>query len=389
MTAVGVDADGNETPIASLKIEEFLSTNAYPLLAFIFFAENSSDLQSKFIQLKASETAAFHPEQLYGQSTMEIYHNVLNVIAYRLQKYPNATLTLTGCNADVGMEKGNTSLSQHRAETIRDYFTKVWNIPETHIQIESRSLPAKPSNPKTPLGQEENRRVEITCNIPEVLDVFISYDTARVSTPPLIRYKLSASSPQGIDHWKLGLTQSQRFLTGFTDPGTPPASVDWDLENNQATVPHYGGDVHSDFEVTESTGKTCEKSFDLLTNIVTLRQKKAENLEDYKIERYSLVLFDFARSTMTDAQSRIIDLIKSNITPASQLTIEGYTDKTGSHEGNAKLATSRATSTRDALARPDATVRGIGDRRLLYSNDTPEGRFYCRTVQIEVKTPVK
>jgi len=61
MTAVGVDADGNETPIASLKIEEFLSTNAYPLLAFIFFAENSSDLQSKFIQLKASETAAFHP----------------------------------------------------------------------------------------------------------------------------------------------------------------------------------------------------------------------------------------------------------------------------------------------------------------------------------------
>ena len=389
MSAVGVDADGNETPIASLKIEEFLSTNAFPLLSFIFFEENSAELQSKFVRLNSSEAKSFHPEKLYGLGTMEIYHDVLNVIGFRMNSYPSATLTLTGCNADMNGEKGDTTLSRRRAQTIKDYFLNIWHLDDSRIRVEWRNLPAKPSNPKTPLGQEENRRTEITCDVPEVLDVFVSYDTTRVSSPPIIRYKLSASAPTGIDHWKLAVTQSSRSLIGFNDQGTPQPSVDWDLKNNQASVPHYGGDVHSDFEVTDGAGKTCEKIIDLPTNIITLRQKKAQNLGDYKIERYSLVLFEFAKSSMTEAQARIIDLIRSNITPKSELTIEGYTDKTGSHQGNAKLATSRANSTRDALARPDAIVRGIGDRRLLYPNDTPEGRFYCRTVQIEVKTPVK
>ncbi|MEI6089253.1 MAG: hypothetical protein WCR42_02265 [bacterium] len=34
-------------------------------------------------------------------------------------------------------------------------------------------------------------------------------------------------------------------------------------------------------------------------------------------------------------------------------------------------------------------VQGVGEDTLLYNNDVPEGRFYCRTVQIVVKTPIE
>ena len=33
-------------------------------------------------------------------------------------------------------------------------------------------------------------------------------------------------------------------------------------------------------------------------------------------------------------------------------------------------------------------ARGIGPAPTLYDNNLPEGRFYCRTVAVEVKTPV-
>jgi outer membrane protein OmpA-like peptidoglycan-associated protein len=34
-------------------------------------------------------------------------------------------------------------------------------------------------------------------------------------------------------------------------------------------------------------------------------------------------------------------------------------------------------------------VKGIGPTDIKYDNSIPEGRFYCRTVLIEVKTPIK
>jgi hypothetical protein len=32
---------------------------------------------------------------------------------------------------------------------------------------------------------------------------------------------------------------------------------------------------------------------------------------------------------------------------------------------------------------------GMGERELIYNNELPEGRFYCRTVTITVETPIK
>ena len=64
----------------------------------------------------------------------------------------------------------------------------------------------------------------------------------------------------------------------------------------------------------------------------------------------------------------------------------GYTDRTGNLEYNQKLAEQRGVSAQKSLGRDNAKVTGLGSSKLLYNNDFPEGRFYCRTVNIIVKT---
>ena len=49
----------------------------------------------------------------------------------------------------------------------------------------------------------------------------------------------------------------------------------------------------------------------------------------------------------------------------------------------------RAEATRRGLGRPDAFVSGVGEGELLYPNDYPEGRFYCRTVQIVAEKTIR
>jgi outer membrane protein OmpA-like peptidoglycan-associated protein len=123
--------------------------------------------------------------------------------------------------------------------------------------------------------------------------------------------------------------------------------------------------------------------------VITVVRKRREQIEDYEIERFSLILFDFDKAEIVGSNSKVVDFIASRTRPESQIEIRGYTDRTGDEMYNQQLSERRALATKAALNRSDAVAIGIGERQLLYDNDLPEGRFYCRTVQVTVKTKVK
>lgn len=387
--AFGVDDDGVEHPMATLRVEEFFSTRVHPLLAFIFFSEGDSVIPSRYHSLDPTSAKAFRLEHLFGNQPLEIYHSVLNIIGYRLQQYPDAMLTLTGCNSNQAVEAGNRALSQARAEAVKNYLTDVWHIPSTRITTSARDLPEKPSNPRTPDGQAENRRVEIACTNPEVLDVFVANDTIRTPVPPQIRLKAGVVASSGIGDWNVSISQGANELKHYQGTGTIPLQLDWDLTNEPATLPRFSEPLHVVVAATNRKGDRAVDSLVLPTEVVTLEQKRARKSGDVVVDRYNLVLFNFGTSDITPAHERIVKMVKDKLQPASAILVEGYTDRTGSNASNKTLSTNRAQSTARALDRQDIVVRGIGEERLLYPNDTPEGRFFCRTVQITVKTPVK
>jgi outer membrane protein OmpA-like peptidoglycan-associated protein len=387
LTAVGIDDDGHESPAATLKIEEFLSTVAHPLLNYVFFDRGSSQLASRYVRLTPEETSRFRAEDLYGSGTLPVYYTMLNIIGSRMRAMPKAVLTLTGCNMDQEEEKGNLELSRGRAEAVRSYLMSAWGIDGGRLKVEATNLPAKKSNPLTPDGQAEDRRVEIASNMPEVLDVLMLNDTTRVSVPPLVRLAPAITSPEGVAAWEVTVTQRGATLKRFNGSGAPPTSLDWDLANDQRSVPRFDDPVEITLTASSPDGQSTTCRITLPTQVTTLRQKRENRAGDYTIDRYNLILFNVGESGITSTNQRIIDLVKSRLKPGSELTIEGFADRTGNAASNQRLSASRAQMTAGSLGRADAVTRGIGESRLLHPNDTPEGRFYCRTVQISVKTP--
>jgi outer membrane protein OmpA-like peptidoglycan-associated protein len=121
---------------------------------------------------------------------------------------------------------------------------------------------------------------------------------------------------------------------------------------------------------------------------LTLQRKRSERLGDKEIDRYNLILFDFNSEDLGVRNLRIVNIIKPRISATSTVTITGYTDRIGELRVNQPLSEGRAQSAAKALNVPPENAGGRGETDM-YTNEIPEGRFYCRTVTILVETPVE
>ena len=145
---------------------------------------------------------------------------------------------------------------------------------------------------------------------------------------------------------------------------------------------------------TDLTVKTDKGLTAFAENIVPVEilSKSEGEGKDTTYDEYSLILFDFGSNKIGESNQSIIDIIKERVNPGAIISIVGHTDRVGREKHNIRLSTKRSKSTEKALNfdRSEYSVgaRGAGEDELLYSNDLPEARFYCRTVKIEVANPV-
>ena len=138
-------------------------------------------------------------------------------------------------------------------------------------------------------------------------------------------------------------------------------------------------------------GQERSASDTLDVEYVTLQLMKSREEGGKRIERYSLIVFDYNSAELNPANRRVMERIKSRIEEDSKVKILGFADRSGNPEYNRNLARRRCREAQRVLGLPDSrvTIEPIGSDRLIYDNDTAEGRSYSRTVQIEVETPVR
>lgn len=383
--ASGLYRDSSEQPMVQVQIEEFLGTQLRPLLNYVFFEDDSSLLPERYKQLTPEEARSFSVEKLHYLDALETYHRMLDIIGRRMQENPHATLRLVGCNAEAGAEKGNAGLAEARAETVRDYLVKTWKVADDRITVETRGLPSKPSNVKELAGIAENRRVEIYTNEPRVLEPVLTNDTIRTANPPGIRFRSTAQAEAGMASWRLTASQSGQRLKEFSGSGDVPTMLDWNLEQDQENVPRFPIPIDYQLEVTDVTGQTRSVEAQIPTDQITLQRKRRERVADKEVNRYSLILFAFGTAELDAENRKIVDFIKSRITLNSTVSVTGYTDLLGDKEFNQKLSEDRANVTAKALG--VGKPIGAGEAPL-FDNLIPEGRFYCRTVNVVVETPI-
>jgi outer membrane protein OmpA-like peptidoglycan-associated protein len=395
LTAVGVERDGKELPDVTFRVEEFLSTNLRPLLPYVFFEQGSDNIPERYDHLSMRDVNDFQVDKLHNYEMLETYHHIMNIVGRRMRSYPRAKLTITGCNDNTAPgERGNTSLSYRRAKAVRDYLSNVWNIDTARMPIQVRNLPATPTVSNTKLYDnevvQENRRTEFSSDTWEILEPIKTTDTVRTVSPPIIRFRPRVMLPQGnVKEWRITIRQDGQKLKEFWGTGNIPAILDWNLAENQATIPRAPTPLEYTLSVVDDTGNRLSAQGASPVEQITIQRKRRERLKDREVDRYSLILFDFDKSNLTTTQNRIASFIKTQIQPEATVRISGYTDYTNPLDYSLRLSKARARETASALDLiKKAEVRGLGKTVLLYDTEIPEGRFYCRTVTIIVETPI-
>ncbi len=388
MTAKGYSTDGSVQENPAIIIEEFETEEGFPLLPHVYFARNNADLKSTDMNLIQPDDATGFEENKLPWKTLELYRDMLNIVGKRMTENKNARLTITGCNNNQDAEAGNTTLSKSRAEAVKDYFTNTWNIDPARLSVKQRNLPRNPGKTSIEDGTIENQRAELSSNDPAILAPVNLKEIQRVSNPPVIKVDYGIESDAGLKNFNFEILQGDeelRHTSGTENSG----EYNWEI--TEEPVPMLEEPVKISLTAIDNAGKVENLSKELSIKQLTIRKKRYELKDDKRIEKFSLILFDYDKAEITNAQADILKDIDSRIMPDSKVTISGYADRTGEPDYNRDLARRRIDEVRKSLDVKDEnlTLLPHGSDILIYDNDKPQGRGYSRTVQIIIETPVK
>ncbi|HZK76003.1 MAG TPA: OmpA family protein, partial [Candidatus Kapabacteria bacterium] len=283
------------------------------------------------------------------------------------------------------------ALARNRAKIIRDYFASVWSIANARLKITTSASPHNPSSTEYAEGFEENRRVELSSNDDHILAPIVHERFREESAlPKSLPITLSATSKIGIRDWRMAVRSHGATIYESSGSGAPPARVEWIPTEGQveALAKEVGprDSIQFVFLASAANGSETEQTISL---------PASKSINPFELSRLSLIVFDFDQSAIDAQNQRMISqFVAKSFYPASSATIVGSTDNLGELAHNQELSTARADNVRDLILadKPEANItstKGIGPSNLLYDNHLPEGRYYCRTVKVEVATPLE
>ncbi|MDD3125946.1 MAG: OmpA family protein [Candidatus Kapabacteria bacterium] len=390
ISATQVDSLGNETGDIQLKIEDFISHNMRPMLNYIFFDENSATIPARYYKSTPQEVVDFNENKLKNSDVLPTYYRILDIIGSRLKEFSKAKITLTGTNSNEGVEANNTELSAKRAEAVRDYLLQVWNIENDRIIVKARNLPTEPSNSEEIGGNEENRRVEISSNVADILEPVFTIDTIRKIPASRVEFKPTAKTDVGIGTWQLVVSQNGSTLKSFSGKDELPSVLTWEINEKDESCPSHGGNITYKLNVTDKLGQLVSTTGgNIKVDQLTIDKKRVEGIQDKEFENYSLILFDYGKSKLGVEHKKTATLVKNRISANSIVEIIGYSDSMGADQINKRISYERANEFAKRIKIKNAKIIGMGEEELLYDNALPEGRFYCRTVKISIETPIE
>lgn len=373
----------------TVRVVETNVTETFPLLPYVFFDSASSTISARY---QTSTSNARFDEGSLPHNSLGAYYYMLQVVASRLADKPEAKITINGTTDGKEVPKGElTNLSRRRAESVKEYLTKTWGIDESRIKVGTSSVPTYPSSLKESAGSEENRRVEIFANdesilAPIVHEQFKEYEI----TPKALPFVASVRTFAPAKSWKLRVTAGSDEIFSTSGTGEPPQNLSWKLDN--ATAERIAKKVQTketfncELSVSDEAGTTGKKEIALPVE---------KTIFPFELSRLSLVVFDFDKADITPTNQKMVrSFVAKNIQQNSTVAIAGTTDAMGELDHNKELSTSRAFSVHELIKKENPVaeitkVQGNGPNESPEMNNTPEGRYYCRTVTVQVQTPLK
>lgn len=371
---------------ASRVVEEY-----FPIRPFVFFDYNSTAIPQRYNNITAADTADLikHAQSEFSADDItnvqqrkylqgEIYYNILNLVGYRMNHTPSATLTLIG--SDPKEQNGD-----ELAASVKNYLVNTWGIAESRISTKGQIQPNKPSGTARtpaedlPLADEENRRVEITSNNKDLMRRALLRAERPAREENEIYVKITTN--EKIDSWQVTISgNGQRKSYGpFTDD---EAYLDpTGLLSSAVPQATFTAEVIA----KTSDGRTLSESEQFALKL---------NNSSARAIRHNLI-FEYNDDDPVGRSRDFINAIVPQIPDGSYVIISGHTDNLGTDKVNKKLSQDRANEVKRLL---DQALRSAGKRNVRlratgygedptyapFTNDRPEGRMYNRTVIVDV-----
>lgn len=382
-----------------LVMKETITRNLYPLLNYVFFDEGKSDIPERYILFdNPSQTKIFADTSIYG-GTLDKYYHLMNIYGYRLQKNPNVKIKIVGCNdGESKAEKGNTELSKQRATNIYNYFKNIWGIAESRMELKFQNKPDLPTNTKVDsIGIQENRRVEIITTEWDVAKPVFDVGSVTEPQPVDMDFVLKNGIEDGlIAKRRIEIKTDAGNWNTLTEVGITDPKINWNWKNTKFKYPLDEKPFTAQLVVTTHTGAECKSDpISIPVLQISTDKMRIESTADSTREIYNLILFPFDKSDAGAINERIMnDYVYGRVFPTSAVEVVGHTDVVGMYDHNKKLSDRRSEYVKSGINKKSGgkygslTSRGVGEEDPLYTNDLPEGRFYNRTVQVLVKTPL-
>ncbi|HQS05665.1 MAG TPA: OmpA family protein, partial [Daejeonella sp.] len=370
-----------------------------PLRNYVFFDEGSSQIPNRYVMLSKDQASSFREVQLQSVQTesmtgrsarqMNVYHNILNITGDRMRSNPGSSISLSGASLK-GAREG-----KEFAEAIKYYLVDRFGIDANRITTDGRTKPLIPS--EQPGGKKEltllregDRRVDIVSSSPELM----------------LEVGGGMMKPVTIDAIQVDPMDSHVV---FQVGGAKEILKTWsmDITNDQGNTQHLGPFTRDLVSVPGKNilGDRAEGNYKVVMtgetkNGLTVRKESMVRLERQtetleKAYRFS-ILFDFDKTKTIDSYEKfIVETVVPLVLDGSRVIIHGHTDIIGSDEYNNTLSESRAMQTQKIIER---ALNAAGKRNVRYEtigygedinqspfdNNTPEERFYNRTVIIDI-----
>lgn len=382
-----------------LVMKEVMTRDLYPLLNSIFFEEGSSVIPDRYIPLSNDYISSFNDTTIAG-GTLDKYYHVLNIYGFRLKQHPDTKITLVGCNDNItDKEKGNLELSKARATAVYNYLRDVWGISEDRMKIESRNFPEVKSNPKDSLGLQENRRVEVRCDDWRIMKPVFEVDPKTFPQPVTMEFiTTNGIADDIIASKRIEITRNGQSWNNLSNLATKTNSFEYNWKNTSGKYPVVPDNAPyvAQLIVTTKSGAECKSDpIEIPVYHATTSDRKIVTGADSTQENYSLILFPFNSADAGPLNERIMnDYVYGRVYPTSNIQVIGHTDIIGLYETNKKLSEKRAGTVYNGINKVSKRKygnldrSGVGEDNPLYNNDLPEGRFYNRTVQVLIQTPL-
>jgi outer membrane protein OmpA-like peptidoglycan-associated protein len=399
VSAVGLDEKGNRLPTVDIVREEVEEVTFLPILPYIFFEKNESNLRvDKYKLLTAAQASYFSEKGLQKSAPLTVYRSLLNIIGKRLRENKLDTLRIIGY-AD-GTE--NSSIASLRAKAVQDYFVSVWSINPNRLPMPTGKKRAYSSDIEfAEQSREENRCVEFVADW-RILRPIEIRDTIFHITPPKIEFQLDYENREQIVRAELKAWQNTEDTTLYSQTWGELKEYDiWDVEQDKEHQPKTEQPLMFRFYATDSTNREIPSNEAFIpVEQRSLKKKKTEKIGGKEVFKFNLILFDFNSSSLTDFHKRIVEIIYNDgrILPSSEVSVSGFSDAIGKDEMNRKLSEERAKSITNYLLEKctiahtkPPMIQTIGNGETdLYKDQwkTPESRMYCRTVQIVIKNTI-